>query len=272
MLTMVNASLKVIDRGRIRCDPNRLIEGHTVSTAGNPNPEIVQVEIPVINLVIDHPEGTFLWDTGTHPDAAAGRWPSDLYEVYTPYDAEDHRLDDDLREVGYDVDDIDYVFVTDLHADSAGGLEHFAGTDTPVFVYEKELKHAYYSAQTDKGSDMYVVDDFNHDFNWQVLHGVRENHFQDMEFLHLAGHTPGTMGGIVHLNGETVVYAGDHLPVTENYETETPPGAGMLWNYRHWFESLKRIQDIERRRDATVIFGHDHDFFESLPDSLEVVR
>lgn len=32
--------------------------------------------------------------------------------------------------------------------DHAGGLENFKGTDVPIYVHEKELKHAYYSVAT----------------------------------------------------------------------------------------------------------------------------
>ncbi len=41
-------------------------------------------------------------------------------------------------------------------------------------------------------------------------------------------------------------------------------GGGLLWSKRDWFESLQRVQDLERRRDATVICGHDADDLERL--------
>ncbi len=42
--------------------------------------------------------------------------------------------------------------------------------DVPVYVHEEELKYAYYSVKTDEGSDAYVLDDFDHDLDWQVVH------------------------------------------------------------------------------------------------------
>lgn len=264
---MVDATIEVIDRGRLRADLNYLIEGNTMGTADEPNPDTDYVEVPVFNLVIDHPEGTILWDTGSHHDAADGHWPEGLYQAFAHYDADEHRLDDDLEEAGYSIDEIDYVFQTHLHLDHAGGLEFFAGTDTPVFVHEEEIKFAYYSAKTDEGSTAYVLGDFDHDLNWHVLHQERETHFEDIEFIHLPGHTPGLMGTKIHLAGETLIFANDEIYQAENYEDEIPLGAGLLWSHRHWFRSINLLKELERRHDAQVVYGHDLEQFRELPES-----
>ncbi len=262
---MVNATVEVIDRGHIRTDLNYMVEGQTMGTADEPNPDLEYGEIPVFNLVIDHPEGTILWDTGSHHEAADGYWPEPLYQAFAHYDAAEHRLDDDLAEAGYDIDDIDYVFQSHLHLDHAGGLEFFADTDTPVFVHEEELKFAYYSAKTDEGSAAYVLDDFDYDLNWRVLHRDRETHFEDVEFLRLPGHTPGLVGTKIDLDSETLIFANDEIYQAANYEEEIPLGSGLLWSHRHWFESLQLLKDLERRQDATVVYGHDLDQFQELP-------
>lgn len=258
---MVEATIDVIDRGGLQCDLNYLVEGNTLGSHDEPNPDTDYVEIPVYNLVIDHPEGTILWDTGNHEDALEGHWPEGLKQAFYPYDADEHSLEGDLEAAGYSLDDIDYVFQTHLHLDHAGGLHRFDGTDTPVFVHEKELKFAYYSAKTDEGSAAYVLGDFDHDLNWEVLHRDRETHFEDVEFVRFPGHTPGMTGTMIHLDGETLVFAGDEIYQAENYEDEVPLGAGLLWSHRHWFESLQRIKDLERRHDAEVVYGHDPEQF-----------
>ncbi len=261
---MVDATIDVIDRGGLEADLNYLIEGNTLGSHDEPNPDTDYIEFPVYNLVIDHPEGTVLWDTGNHEDALDGHWPEGLKQAFYPYDADEHGLEDDLETAGYSLDDIDYVFQTHLHLDHAGGLHHFDGTDVPVFVHEKELKFAYYSAKTDEGSAAYVLGDFDHDLNWQVLHRDRETHFEDVEFVRLPGHTPGLTGTMVHLDDETLIFAGDEIYQDVNYEDEVPLGAGLLWSHRHWFESLQEIKDLQRRHDAEVVYGHDPDQYEAL--------
>lgn len=262
---MVEASIDVIDRGGLECDLNYLVEGNTLGSHSNPNPDTDYVEIPVFNLVVDHPEGTILWDTGNHEDALDGHWPEGLKEAFYPHDVRDHSLEGDLEAAGWSLDDIDYVFQTHLHLDHAGGLHHFDGTDTPVFVHEEELKFAYYSAKTGKGSAAYVLDDFDHDLDWRILHQDRETHFEDVEFVRLPGHTPGVTGTIFHLDeAGTLAFAGDEIYQAENYADETPLGAGLLWSHRHWFRSLQTLKEVEREHDATVVYGHDPDQFEAI--------
>ena len=263
---MVEATIDVLERGHLECDLNYLIEANTIGTHDDHNPDVDYVEIPVWSLVIDHPEGTILWDTGSHHDALDGHWPEGLLQAFYPHDAPEHRLDDDLERAGYGLDDIDYVFQTHLHLDHAGGLEFFDGTDVPVFVHEEEVKFAYYSAQTDKGSGAYVREDFDHDLNWEIIHGDRARYFEDVEFLHLPGHTAGLMGTMIHLDEQTLIFTGDEVYQSANYEDEAPLGGPLTWAKRDWFDSLQRIKELQRRHDAEVVYGHDPEQFAEIRD------
>lgn len=253
----MDTTIELIERGHIRTDMNHIVEGMTMGTAEKPNPETEMGEGPVYNLVIDHPEATILWDTGSHPAAEDGHWPTELYDAFEHYDAHEHVLSDDLAAAGYALEEIDAVIQSHLHLDHAGGLHNFAGTDVPVFVHETELKHAYYSANTDAGSDAYVAADFDHDLNWQIIHHESETHFPGIECLHLPGHTPGLLGLQIELSDESLLIAGDEAYMRVNYDEELPLGAGLLWDKRAWFESLRRLKDRERRHDALVVCGHD---------------
>lgn len=267
---MVGASITVLDRGRIRTDANYLVEGHTLATRTNQNPDIAYVEIPVLSFIIDHPEGTILWDTGSHHDAGSGHWPDDIYDAFHHYDAHEHRLDDDLDDAGYGIDDIDYVFQSHLHLDHAGGLPFFDGTETPIFVHEAELKYAYYSANTTAGNAQpsYLLDDFDYELNWEVLHQRRETYFEGIEFIHLPGHTPGFVGTVIHLDDPgSIILAGDVVFQQENYVDEVPLGAFLLWDSGRWFESLQTVKRLEREHDAqAVVFGHEADQLDEFGD------
>ncbi|WP_440769437.1 N-acyl homoserine lactonase family protein [Natronorubrum sp. DTA28] len=260
---MVSATVTPIERGTITTDVNNIIEGATLGTNDEPNPETVMGDGPVYNLVIDHPEATILWDTGSHPEADSGHWPADLYAAFEHTGL--RPLEDDLADAGYAVSDIDCVIQTHLHLDHAGGLYAFEGTDTPVYVHEEELQFAYYSAKTDAGDEAYVAGDFDRDLNWEIVHGDREYFVEDLEFVHLPGHTPGLLGVQLELDDAgTVVLAGDQAYTRANYHDEQPMGGQLLWSKRHWLESLRTVKDLERRHDATVICGHDSDDLETL--------
>ncbi|WP_336345792.1 N-acyl homoserine lactonase family protein [Halalkalicoccus ordinarius] len=254
---MVDLELTPVERGHIRTDVNHIIEGYRMGSASEPNPETPMDEGPVYNLVIEHPEATILWDTGSHPEAGEGHWPDPLYDAFEHYDADEHPLDVALERVGYSIEEIDAVIQSHLHLDHAGGLHEFAGTDVPIYVHEEELKFAYYSAKSDAGSTAYVAADFDHDLNWRVVHRDRETPFKGIELRRLPGHTPGLLGTDLDADDGRVLVIGDQAYMRANYDEERPLGAGLLWSRRDWYESLRTAKEIERREGATVICGHD---------------
>jgi len=260
---MVSATIAPIDRGTITTDVNNIIEGFSLGTADDPNPETLMGDGPVYNIVIDHPEATILWDTGSHPEADSGHWPEALYAAFEHTGL--RPLEDDLADAGYEIADIDAVIQTHLHLDHAGGLYAFEGTETPIYVHKRELEYAYYSAKTSEGDEAYVEGDFDRELNWEIVHGDREYRFEDLELLRLPGHTPGLLGVRLELeDAGTVVLAGDQAYTRANYHDEQPMGGSLLWSKRHWLESLRTVKDLERRHDATVICGHDGDDLEML--------
>lgn len=258
-----------VDRGTMQMDKNFALEAHTVATRSDPNPDLEFADVPMYNLVIEHPEGTILWDTGVHPEAGDGHWPAGLFQAYPMDDAAEHTLEADLDRAGYELADIDYVVQSHLHMDHAGGLHNFADRDVPVFVHERELEYAYLSARTREGSAGYVTGDFHHDLDWRVVSLDRESHFDGIEFVHLPGHTPGTMGLRVELADETLVFTSDLVEEEANYAQQRPPGPGLVWNREVWMESLKRVKDELRRTDAEVVFGHDPEQLDAILDGWE---
>jgi glyoxylase-like metal-dependent hydrolase (beta-lactamase superfamily II) len=263
---MVDASVRLLDRGRVVADAGYVVDGYTMGGATDPNPDHEMREFVVWSAVVDHPEGTFLWDTGSNPRAGRGYWPAPLYDAFEHVDAEEHSLETDLAAAGYSLSDVDAVVMSHLHLDHAGGLAAFDGTGVPVYVHEEELKFAYYSAKTTEGSVAYLASDFDHDLNWRVVHRHRRTLAEDFELLHLPGHTPGVMGARIDLPDGTILIAGDECYVRENYVDEVPLGPGLVWSERDWFDSLRTLKELERRTGADLLYGHDRDQFESFGD------
>ena len=267
---MVEVSMELFSRGTMNLDPSFMQEGAVLASMDNPNPTKERMEVSVHNVLIEHPEGTILWDSGSHPDAAEGYWPDALYNLVEQEDAADHDLASDLGDLGYSVDDIDYVIQSHLHHDHAGGLAHFEGTDTPIIVHEEELKYAYYNGATGEDHNPYVVSDFHRDLNWQVLHLDRESPFEGIELVRFPGHSPGMVGTIVHCDDPgTIIIAGDAVHQGFNYREEHPIGGALIDDKKAWYESVRRIKRLENEYDAEhVIFGHDLDQFERLEGRL----
>ena len=266
----MDPTVHVIDRGTMRIDLNYPIEGAVTATESEPNPDAVRADGPVFNLVIETPDATLLWDTGSHPDAADGHWPDEVYSAFTHADAGDHPLPAALSETGFTLDDIDAVVQSHLHLDHAGGLHRFAGTDVPVFVHERELKHAYFESVTGE-SGAYVRADFDHDLAWEPLYGDDGLLYEGVEWIHLPGHTPGLIGLLVAdgaADGRDLLVVGDLAYTGYNYEDGHPMGRDLLHSRPDWRASRRRARDIEARRDALVVYGHDPEQVERLPDLL----
>jgi len=260
--------LRLLDRGEIHADLNFALDAEVAAVHSAQSPDLRYEPYAVWNLVIDHPEATILWDTGSHPEAGDGYWPTPLYEAFAHVDADERDLETALDDVGYSVGDIDIVVQSHLHLDHAGGLYHFDGTDVPVYVHRREIEHAYLSARTPAGDDAYLAADFEHDLNWQVVHGDRQL-LPGVELLHVPGHTPGSLGAhIERESADDLLIAGDVAFLAPNYEQGRDMGASLLSDSRAWTESRRKLQERERRSGATVLYGHDPDQFERLQGTL----
>jgi len=260
--------LHLLDRGRIRADLNFALDGEVVAVRSNQSPELQYDEYAVWNLVIDHPDATLLWDTGSHPEAGDGYWPAPAFEAFAHVDADERDLETALDEVGYTVEDIDAVVQSHLHLDHAGGLYHFEGTDVPIYVHRREIEHAYLSAKTPAGGSAYLPADFDRDLNWEVVHGERLLR-PGIELLELPGHTPGLLGAHVEReDADDLLIAGDEAFLAPNYEVGREMGASIVHDSQAWAESRRKLLDIERRTGATVLYGHDLEQFERLQGNL----
>ena len=61
--------LYILDNGFLECDQNWMVAMSVLVTKDNTNPRINWIKIPVFAVLIDHPDGKILYDTGCHPDA-----------------------------------------------------------------------------------------------------------------------------------------------------------------------------------------------------------
>ena len=258
--------LHLLDRGRISADLNFALDAEVAATYSNQSPTLEYGEYAVWNLLIDHPEATVLWDTGSHPEAAGGYWPQPLFEAFAHTDAAEHDLPSALSEAGYGVEDIDIVVQSHLHLDHAGGLHNFEGTNVPVYVHRREIEHAYLSAKTTEGGDAYLASDFDRDLRWEVVEGDFQL-LPGIELLELPGHTPGLLGAHIQRDEQDLLIAGDVAFLSENYRGRSM-GASLLYDSRAEAESLRKLHERERRTGAAVLFGHDLEQFDELQGEL----
>lgn len=248
--------------GNIEADEGWFTRGGGTSTASNPNPQHGRRKGVIISVLIEHPtEGLIIFETGggkNYPEV----WGAPLNDIFARVDYEpEHELDAQIKKTGHDIKDVKAVIMGHLHLDHAGGLENFKGTDIPIYVHEKELKHAYYSVATKSDLGVYLPKDLGFDLNWQAFSGDFLDIAPGINLRHAPGHTPGLCIMQVNLKESgTWIFTTDQYHVFENYENNTPQG-WLARDHDDWVTSHQMIKMLQKRTQANMVFGHCGDTF-----------
>lgn len=143
-----------------------------------------------------------------------------------------------------------------LHLDHAGGLEHFRNTDVPIYVHEKELKHAFFSVASKTDIGVYMPHYLTFDLNWKSFSGSYLEMAQGLSLRHAPGHTPGQCILQVNMiNSGTWLFTSDMYHVWENFDQSHPQG-WLARDHDDWVRSHEMIKLLARRTDAKLAFGH----------------
>lgn len=163
-----------------------------------------------------------------------------LAERFGVQDHESHKLLENLNALGIQPEDIDYVILSHLHFDHAGGLlpsyqELSRGHDDLIFpkaqfvIGEKAWQRAQTPHPRDRASFVPLL-------NKKLSESGRVTLIKNCEvpaqltgllsFFESNGHTPGQMHTLVHCKDKDIVFAGDlvpgeawvHLPITMGYD------------------------------------------------------
>ena len=164
------------------------------------------VDLPVPCVLIRHPQGNVLFDTGCHPSVvvdAAARW-GDLARVMTPIMPEGENVLTALAGLDLTPDDIDVVVCSHLHPDHCGCNAFF--TRATVVMHAREIEAARKPGAQAQG---YLPVEWDHPMPIDAITGERDL-FQDgrIVLLVLPGHTPGTLGAIVATRAQRQLSAG----------------------------------------------------------------
>ncbi|RAQ93887.1 metallo-beta-lactamase superfamily protein [Stemphylium lycopersici] len=162
-------------------------------------------ELVFVAALIEHPStGLILFDTGS------SRADKHLQKTYQP----SQELDAAISATGNSIEDVRVVIISHMHADHAGGLDHFRNnTDVDIYIHEMELKHSFHAAAT--SNDM--VDTYNpayhtFDLNWQTFAGEKLELVQGITLYHAPGHTPGLVVMQVNLPNSGTMH--DIVPIS----------------------------------------------------------
>ena len=123
-------------------------------------------------------------------------------------------------------------------------MEHFKGTDVPIYVHEKELKHAFFSVATKTDLGVYLPKDLDLNLNWKPIYGDFLELAPGINIRHAPGHTPGLCIMQVNLpESGTWVFTTDQYHVKENFENDVPQG-WLARDHDDWCRSHQMIKGL----------------------------
>jgi N-acyl homoserine lactone hydrolase len=210
-------------------------------------------ELPVPSVLLRHPQGNVLFDTGCHPSVAEdaeARWGG-LTRIMTPVGDRSDNVIDGLACIGLAPADIDAVVCSHLHPDHCGCNAFFKRAS--LIVHEREIEAARAPGAEAQG---YLRTEWDHHASVDTVSGERDL-FADgrIVLLPLHGHTPGTLGALVRLDRSgAFLLASDTVSVRETLDDGVLPR--NTWNADALRKSLAEIRRIAAS-GATVICGHD---------------
>jgi N-acyl homoserine lactone hydrolase len=213
-----------------------------------------KTKVPACVFLIDHPDGLALFDTG-FSDRFVGLEKGLGKIVDMP---PEHPVADRLRELEVDPAQIKWIINSHLHLDHAGG-NHMLPNAT-VIVQDSEWEFGL------SGEDgAYTTEDFD---TGQTVKRVIGEHdlFGDGSVILLPtpGHTPGHQSARVRTATGEAVLAGDCCNFRRSLDELRMPD--QVYHADHYYGSLQRLSAL-RRAGAQIFFGHDPDFWATVPQA-----
>jgi N-acyl homoserine lactone hydrolase len=223
---------------------------------------------PFSACLIDTDDGAVLVETGVNPDgrkdpiAAAGERACATKLML--------REEDDIRarlkEVGLAPGEVRHVILSHMHWDHAGGCKFFS--QATFVVQRAEYRFALYPDRA--FSKPYV----RHLFEGMSKLDLREGDGEVVPGVWVVsspGHTPGHQSVLASLpESGKILLACDVINTWSNIDLETP--GGLTWNAAVALESIRRLVQLAKRENATLVPGHDPSCWSKIKRSPDCYR
>jgi N-acyl homoserine lactone hydrolase len=220
-----------------------------------------RIKVPTPIFLIDHPKGKVLFETGLHPNLAidALKYLTPNLHSWEPEMEPDQAADKQLEKLGVKAADIDFVILSCLIPDHAGGMCLFP--EATFIVQFRELQEAWWpDARVAQGqSYQYAQLLPTRHFKYWELHDEDLDLFDDgtIQILYSPAHTRGEQALVVRLpkTGTVVLPAGvcpQKANFSEGVMTGTPAVDPSVVQ-----ASMGRLKRIVAKENAKVILHHD---------------
>ena len=244
MADKTDKKVYILDGGSLVIDRSQLLWHIDVGTP---------VRFPVYSVLIDHPDGAILYDTGYDLEHVKKVLPFEQPEQ-TPEQA----LPAQLKLAGFEPEQVRYVVNSHFHFDHVGGNRFL--TNATTIISKDELRHA----KVPEPFEHLGYSDLSFDFpgvRYQQVTGDVE--IADGVWLfETPGHTAGHYSLLVELaDGPSMLFCGDAAYSTESLEREII--AGFHLDPTASVQSIRRLKRLARQHGAQLYPSHDMASFQS---------
>ena len=223
---------------------------------GNP------VRFPVYSVLIDHPEGLFLFDSGYDLEHVQRVLPFEE-PIQQPHET----IPAQLKLCGHTPEDVPVLVNSHLHFDHVGGNRFL--TRAKTVLHRKELEQARNPEPFERFG--YSDQQFDHErATFETIEGDVEI-AQGLKLFETPGHTVGHYSLLVQFeHRRPILFSFDAAYSRENLEREIQssfhidPVAGV--------RSIRRVKQLAKEHDAEIFVSHEmeaYQTYKTAPDFYE---
>lgn len=218
-----------------------------------------QKELSDAFFVIEHPNGTLLWDTGL-PEMLVGNDPYTTPDGGFTISRKDSILQQ-LKSIGLDSTDVELIAFSHIHFDHTGGANHFPNAEWLIQQTEED----FINSDAIKGNSFYAPDSFSKLKKKKILNGDYDV-FGDgtVVITYYPGHTAGHQALFLDLPNEgPTMLSGDIYHFEANRENGIVPQ--FNYDIPQSEASIKAFEEFVKENNAKVYIQHDKGNFEAMP-------
>ncbi|MFZ0667901.1 MAG: N-acyl homoserine lactonase family protein [Acidimicrobiales bacterium] len=225
-----------------------VIDGYHLYWNAGPGGE---VRFPCYSVLVDHPEGKFLFDTGYDLAHVEKVLPFEK-----PIQSEEQTIPGQLKAIGYDPSEITHVINSHYHFDHVGGNKYCTSAVTIAHQKELDQSHNHQPFERLGYSDM-SFDEIGP--RYELIEGDTEI-AKGIRLFETPGHTAGHTSMMVSLDGRRpMLFTGDAVYTRQSIEKTII--AGFHLDPTKSVESMRRLSSLAEEHDAELFYSHDADSY-----------